>query len=363
MSHENIVDQFNHVAFKSAAQMVNMCLDARIVPLVKGSPGMGKSALAAFIAKTRNLFLIDLRLAQCDVTDLIGFPFMDHSTKLASYYPLDTFPITSTPLPLKADGTQYSGWLLMLDELTSARQDIQAASYKLILDRMVGNHRLHDKVFVMAAGNLETDNAIVEPMSTALTSRMAHIYMRVDKADFESWAYSEGDIDSRIMAFLGWKPNFLYNFKPESTYDTYACPRTWEFVSRIIKAAGKIDANTRNLVCGLIGKAVGTEFCSFVKIVDELPNLDLVFTNPHGAPLPDMGRPDMQYATVTALSQRCNASNMDQAIHYIRRLPQEMQMIMVKMTLLNKTNEEKLAISQSEVFREWRNQMSKVVHG
>ena len=70
MSHENVVDQFNHVAFKDAVVMVNECLDAGIVPLLKGSPGMGKSALAANVAKTRSLFLIDLRLAQCDVTDL-----------------------------------------------------------------------------------------------------------------------------------------------------------------------------------------------------------------------------------------------------------------------------------------------------
>ena len=363
MSHENVVDQFNHVAFKDAVVMVNECLDAGIVPLLKGSPGMGKSALAANVAKTRNLFLIDLRLAQCDVTDLIGFPYMDHSTKLASYYPLDTFPITSTPLPINADGEPYAGWLLMLDELTSARQDIQAASYKLILDRLVGNHRLHEKVLVMAAGNLETDNAIVEPMSTALMSRMAHLYLRVDKNDFDTWAYGEGQIDSRIMAFLAWKPSFLYNFNPAVTYDTYACPRTWEFVSRITKKHEKISTNTRNLICGLIGKAVGTEFCSFLKIVSELPDLELVFSNPQGAPLPDVGRPDMQYATVTALAQRCNATNIGACVTYARRLPQEMQCIMVKMTLINKTLEEKCAIADDPIFKLWRNETAKAVHG
>ena len=49
--------------------MIAKYIQAKIVPMLTGSPGMGKSAIVKDIAKTYNLKLIDLRLSQCDPTD------------------------------------------------------------------------------------------------------------------------------------------------------------------------------------------------------------------------------------------------------------------------------------------------------
>ena len=46
----------------------------------------------------------------------------------------------------------YDGWLIFLDELTSAPKHLQAPAYKLILDRMIGTHKLHPRVVIAAAG-------------------------------------------------------------------------------------------------------------------------------------------------------------------------------------------------------------------
>ena len=40
-----------------------------------------------------------------------------------------------------------------LDEITNAPMAVQAASYRLILDREVGQYKLHDKVFIASAGS------------------------------------------------------------------------------------------------------------------------------------------------------------------------------------------------------------------
>ena len=53
-----------------AKQMVERCLQLKLVPYIKGSPGVGKSAMMREIAEAYNLKLIDVRLAQCDPTDL-----------------------------------------------------------------------------------------------------------------------------------------------------------------------------------------------------------------------------------------------------------------------------------------------------
>ena len=165
-------------------------LGNNIVPMIHGSPGIGKSDIVKTLADKVGLKLIDLRLAQCDPTDLLGFPVT--SGKKAGYLPMDTFPLdTDTP----PDG--YNGWLLFLDELTSASIAVQAAAYRLILDRQVGQYTLHPDCYIVGAGNLATDKAIVNRMSTALQSRMAHLELQLDHNSWYEWA-EDNDIDHRI---------------------------------------------------------------------------------------------------------------------------------------------------------------------
>ena len=53
-----------------AIRMLIAFIKARIVPFIEGSPAIGKSSIVHQIAKQYNLKVIDLRLSQCDPTDL-----------------------------------------------------------------------------------------------------------------------------------------------------------------------------------------------------------------------------------------------------------------------------------------------------
>ncbi len=143
-----------------AAQEIVACISAGLTPLLSGSPGTGKSSLMNQVAKDYQLKLLDLRLSQCTPEDLQGYP-MRNGNK-ATFTPFDIFPLEGEEIP---EG--YEGWILFLDELTSATKPVQAAAYKLILDRMVGSYRLHPNVAIVGAGNKMTDRAVVNQMSTA----------------------------------------------------------------------------------------------------------------------------------------------------------------------------------------------------
>lgn len=53
-----------------AQSIITKCIQAGLVPLLKGSPGAGKSSIVHALAKQYKLKVIDLRLSQCDPTDL-----------------------------------------------------------------------------------------------------------------------------------------------------------------------------------------------------------------------------------------------------------------------------------------------------
>jgi MoxR-like ATPase len=58
------------IKMSEAFDCVSRTIRKQLVPMLVGSPGAGKSALIHSVAKHYNLKLIDVRLSQCDPTDL-----------------------------------------------------------------------------------------------------------------------------------------------------------------------------------------------------------------------------------------------------------------------------------------------------
>lgn len=309
------------VKISQAVRMITTAIKAKVVPNLKGSPGTGKSQIVHQIADEYQLDLIDIRLSQCDPTDLAGFPTIEGGK--ADYVPMKHFPIEGDPLP-----QGKAGWLIFLDEASSAPPAIQAAAYKLVLDRMVGSHRLHKKVAMVLAGNLETDGAIVHPMSTALQSRLLHLELVVDAKEWDAWATDRGGIHHHITSFIKFKPNQLYTFSPDHTDCTYACPRTWEFTSRLLAATADDSPDLLPLLAGTLSEGVAREFIGYRKIYAKLPTIDKILSNPKELAVPE--EPSILYALTGSLANNATESNIAGLMQYVYRLPVEFQVVCLR---------------------------------
>lgn len=315
-----------------AKEMMISCVKAKLTPFITGSPGVGKSSIVAEIAKQFKLKLIDFRLSQADPTDLNGFPYIDPVTKVASYTPMDTFPIESTPLPTYVDdagNTQtYDGWLLFLDEFNSASLAVQKATYKLVLDRMIGQHRINPKVVTICAGNLESDNAITSKLSTAMQSRLVHLQLHTDVNEWIHWANS-ALIDHRIVSYIQFNKNALNMFdelnKKKAIQNTFPCQRTWEFTHRLIKNEPDLTVQHKKLLSGVIGEGAAAEFIGYVRVYQDLPTIDEIIKNPLSAKVPDSA--DCRYAVTGLLANYADDVNSKAIIQYASRLPTEFTVI------------------------------------
>lgn len=309
------------VSLSQSYEMIVRAIKAQLVPLVVGSPACGKSSIVRKVARDFNLFLIDLRLPQCDPTDLLGFPYINKETNRSTYLPMEYFPLEGDEIP-----KGYSGWLIFFDEITGAPESVQKAAYKPILDRMVGNKNIHKNVVMVAAGNLETDNAFVEPMSTALQSRLIHMEIKLNAEDWLKWA-AESDIDHRIMSFIRFKPSCLYTFDANHTDKTYASPRTWEFASKMVKgmAVGAADVP---ILSGTVSEGVAREFIAFCQIYTRLPNMQQIIDAPDVIEVPR--EPSILYALSGALGNNANEGNIDKLMKFVNRMPVEFQVITLR---------------------------------
>ncbi len=307
-----------------ASDLIEAFLQAKLVPMLKGSPGIGKSQAVYALAKKYNLKLIDLRLAQCDPVDLLGFPTIHAAYGGAKmdrggYVPMTTFPIEGDTIP---EG--FNGWLLFLDEANSAPQAVQVAAYKLILDRMVGQYKLHKNVAIVAAGNLETDGAIVQEMSTALQSRMVHIELEVNVQEWTDWAATH-HFDLRITSYFELCPLNLHKFDPDHTDNTYACPRTWEFANRLLKDIPESSPLFLAALSGTLGEGMAREFQGWCQMYAELPKISQLLTNPKGIPMPE--EPSVLWALTGAISSAATMTNCDKLMDFVDRMPIEFQVV------------------------------------
>ena len=298
---------------------IDRCLEAKLVPFIQGSPGIGKSAIISEIAQKRNLKLIDVRLSQYDITDLNGLPKLNGSK--AEFLTFDTFPIQGDELPEGKDG-----WLLFLDELNSAIRSVQCASYKLIQDRMVGNHLLHDNVYVVTAGNLITDNAVVIQMPTSLRSRMVNLTLEVDSDIWIKWALNN-DVDCRIITFIKFKPDNLFLFNPSKNEKTYACPRTWVMLSKLIKSIKNLD-NFYELIEGVVG-SISKEFIKFTDLNGTLPTIEDILNG--NATIPEkVGHKWMVVYHIIQNFKKVSDDDLEKICAYVNKLDSEYMVIFIK---------------------------------
>lgn len=332
------------LSYKELALELPMVLKAGVVPYIRGSPALGKSSLARMIAEKYKLILIDIRLSERDPCEIGGYLYLDHATKRTYQYPLELFPLDTDPIP---EG--YKGWLILLDEFSSCPPATQAVTYRVIWDKQVGQRNLHPAAAIMAAGNLETDNAIVEPLSTALLSRFAIYTMKLSHPDWMEWAAVEG-IDYRITSFLNFKPDYLYTFTPDAT-DPYGSPRTWEMLSKFIKGRPAKELRIESLAA-FIGEGIAREFLVFLELQDSLPTFESTLKNPTGIDLkPDLS---IRWALMGMIAHRIDTSTVVPCTQFLDRFPDELRVVAIREIRLRHPK----LLAESKDFSSWFNKVA-----
>lgn len=308
-------------------EAIKTLIKSRRPGLIQASPGVGKSAICRQTAESLGFTYIDIRALLLDPVDLRGLP---HLKDGKAHWAAPSF------LPDKGPA------LILIDEINSAPALVQAALYQLILDRAIGEYRLPDDVYVFGAGNLDTDGAVTTRMGTALRSRFCQIELEADLDDFTAYAI-QAEFEPNVIAFLRFKPNLLHDFKKDQK--AFPCPRTWEFVSDIIKT-GPDRTIEHALVDGCVGPGASVEFSSFLRLCRDLPSMDSLIASPDKAKVPT--EPSTLYAVAMALAIKATAENFGKVLTYMDRCPPEYNVLCVK-TAIQKTFE----LTRTKAYVSW----------
>lgn len=303
-----------------AVKHITMCFQLGLTPMLTGHPGIGKSEILAQIAKKFKLHLIDIRLSQYDQTDFNGFPAL--KGERATYKPMDTFPLEGDPLP-----PGCTGFLIFLDEINSAALAVQAASYKLILDRMVGQKKLHPKAVIACAGNLANSGAIVNRLGTAMQTRLVHYELAVDWEQWSLWA-SANKLATEAISYINHRPNHLMNFDPNHNDKTFACPRTWEFASKVMLYPKMTMTEKFPSLVGCLGEGIAYEFSTYCDVYRHIPTYQDIKRDPRHIHI--TSEPMMLSALSGMVGSHLTINDLPQLMPYIYRLPLEFQVFALR---------------------------------
>lgn len=287
-----------------------------------GPPGVGKSQLVSQIAAEHGVNIIDIRLSQMEPSDLRGIPFrLDNSVEWA------------VPSLLPNAERHGDKGILFLDEITSAPPTVSAAAYQLILDRRLGEYQVPAGWVIFAAGNRHGDRGVTYTMPAPLANRFSHYEFDVHLDDWVAWAW-RNQIDERIIAFLRFRPELIFDFDPAHNPVSFPSPRSWEYAHRALqKFTGSQDLLAGTLQ-SCVGPAAGIELKAFIDNLDNLPDIEAILTGKDIAVPQEI---DLQYAVASSLvgsairfKDRDNADKVfGNILSYAGRFPQKEMGVML----------------------------------
>jgi len=313
-----------------------------------GPPGVGKSQIIAQVAEKQSVTLIDIRLSQMEPSDLRGIPFRE--TDLVEW---------AIPAMLPDAKRHGEKGILFLDEITSAPPSVSAAAYQLILDRRLGNYSIPEGWAIFAAGNRQGDRGVTYTMPAPLANRFSHFDVEVHTDDWVAWAY-KNKIDDRVIAFVRFRPELLFDFDPAHNPVAFPSPRSWEFAHRAIQKFEHQSDLLLGTLQGCIGQAAGIELKAFIDNLDQLPDLDAII---NGEDVPAPKEIDLQYAVATALVGRAiRSKDQDdaQTVHgrilsYAGKFPQKEMGVMLVTDMHRAIGEDIFSVPE---FAKWSNDVA-----
>lgn len=240
--------------------------------LLLGAPGIGKTQIMEQIAKECQIGLVSYTITHHTRQSAIGLPFISKKEFGGKEYAITEYTMSEIVASVyeKIEKTGLKEGILFIDEVNCVSETLAPAMLQFLQCKTFGSHEIPRGWVIVAAGNPAEYNKSVREFDVVTMDRLKKIEVEPDYQVWKEYAYKE-NIHPAVISYLDTRPQHFY--KMETTVDgrSFATPRGWEDLSRIISVYEKLDkkADREVVVQYIQHELIAKDFANYLELYEK----------------------------------------------------------------------------------------------
>lgn len=261
-------------------RLIDVYAGTRVVLAAMGASGIGKTAIPrqATLARGPDVPYVDLHMPTMSIEDF-HVPTKAEDTR--HYYdrriprkfqPL--FAYCETERKKHKDGIipPERCPILSIEELNrSVDKHVTRATFVLLDERVIGDMKLPDEVQMVVTMNPTGGGMSVNEFEKDPAMRRRLIIVGVTYSYGDFMRYAKGKFHPKVIEHIEAQPTLLYDKDGAGSGKAFACPATWEAVSRLCTALdrAKISLTSSEAMASFAGTIGATATAMFVEFIKD----------------------------------------------------------------------------------------------
>lgn len=213
--------------------------------------------------------------------------------------------------------------ILLLDEFSAAKQEMQKAIYQIVNERRIFNIPLPPGTLVVLAGNTAKDQAAVRKTLFPLGNRCQHRTFVPTADAWVKWAVKQNLWAPFISYVQARGLDAILGYNPADPSPAQLTPRSYfKGANRYTVVRNGMqdllgdleidlpDTELEASIQGAVGKGAAIEILAWLKAFEAMPTWEEILANPKKAALPEEGRPDLAYLVAAMALERFRDASM-----------------------------------------------------
>ncbi len=215
--------------------------------LLIGAPGIGKTQIMEQVAEECGIGLVAYTITHHTRQSAIGLPFIVEKEFQGRKMSVTEYTMSEIVASIyeKMEQTGWQEGILFLDEINCVSETLAPAMLQFLQCKSFGNHKIPAGWIIAAAGNPPEYNKSVREFDIVTLDRVKKIEVEPDFTAWKAYAY-KAEIHPAVISYLNVRPQNFYRMETTVDGKSFATPRGWEDLSRLLtvyeKLKKKLDA-------------------------------------------------------------------------------------------------------------------------
>lgn len=317
------------ITHRDLPAVIKMGVDFDNVPLILGSPGVGKTHVIRQWAKDNGYSILVELLGTSDPMMFRGLMAVDSTGDVPKT--VDCVPaIIKKVMDIRAETKKPV--LLFLDELTLATPSMQGAALTFLQDRELAGFKLPEDTRIICAGNSAEDSSAVYDLTGPAQNRVVQYQLEPVFEDWKNWMLERMG-HPLLLGALEALGEFFYTDNAGEATGPFPSPRQWQHVSNMMNWCDETNTSYDALLpkatmFGFVGDQAATAVSAILDLADGVPTPKQIMRSPKSAILPskdDRKRAYLAMSTCVTMIARAEQGERkavaEATFEYMKRLP------------------------------------------